>query len=112
MKRVVVAGLALAVGCFAPAASRSPSELMIGRAALALYDPPRDLGPLFPDVQLSGIFEVGERPWERLDERPDVVGERQRAILQVVSFRAQHSRALSIAECRINVEYIQFRFYA
>jgi len=57
MKRVVVAGLALAVGCFAPAASRSPSELMIGRAALALYDPPRDLGPLFPDVQLSGIFE-------------------------------------------------------
>jgi alpha,alpha-trehalase len=57
MRRVVVAGLALAVGCFAPAASRSPSELMIGRAALALYDPPRDLGPLFPDVQLSGIFE-------------------------------------------------------
>jgi alpha,alpha-trehalase len=52
------AALAFAAGCFAPTpASRSTATAVPGRASIAQYDPPRDLGPLFPDVQLSAIFE-------------------------------------------------------
>jgi alpha,alpha-trehalase len=50
-----IAAVALATGCFrsppAPAAGGQPQA-----AVLALYDPARDLGPLFADVQLAGIF--------------------------------------------------------
>jgi alpha,alpha-trehalase len=54
----LASALALAAGCVAPgAASRSAASPMVGRAVLALYDPPRDLGPLFQDVQLSAIFD-------------------------------------------------------
>jgi alpha,alpha-trehalase len=51
-----VSTLALAAGCIAPA-PRTTSTATLGRAALAQYDPPRDLGPLFQDVQLSPLFE-------------------------------------------------------
>jgi alpha,alpha-trehalase len=54
----LIAALAVAAGCVAPGAgSRAPSSSIAGRAVVAEYDPPRDLGPLFQDVQLSAIFE-------------------------------------------------------
>jgi alpha,alpha-trehalase len=43
-------GLALALGCRTVPSAPAPS------AAAARYDPSRDLGPLFPAVQLSGVF--------------------------------------------------------
>ena len=56
--RALAAALAFAAACFAPTpASRSTPTAVPGRASIAQYDPPRDLGPLFSDVQLSSIFE-------------------------------------------------------
>jgi alpha,alpha-trehalase len=53
---VGVAALVLAVGCqrSTPASTQSGQER---RASVDRYDPPRDLGPLFPAVQLAGVFE-------------------------------------------------------
>src|SRR5437773_3953484 len=53
----LIATLALGAGCFAPAPGSRSASPLAGRAVLTLYDPPRDLGPLFQDVQLSAIFE-------------------------------------------------------
>ena len=49
----VAAALALAAGCAPPRVANIERPA----AALGLYDPAHDLGPLFHDVQLSGIFE-------------------------------------------------------
>ena len=46
---------ALAAGCRADPSSRTSAALH--QPPVARYDPARDLGPLFHDVQLSGIFE-------------------------------------------------------
>jgi alpha,alpha-trehalase len=51
----VAAAVALTAGCWA-CAPATPATGLPGRAAAALYDPPRDLGALFQDVQLSDIF--------------------------------------------------------
>jgi alpha,alpha-trehalase len=55
--RSLAAALAVAAGCFA-AAPAVAQGLPAPRhaAAVALYQPARDLGPLFAAVQLSGIF--------------------------------------------------------
>ena len=45
--------MALAVAC---TATTSQTSSNLPQPAVALYDPARDLGPLFQDVQLSGIF--------------------------------------------------------
>lgn len=52
--RGVVSALVFAAGCWGPgpASSRLPAP-----SSAAWYDPVRDLGPLFQDVQLAGIFE-------------------------------------------------------
>lgn len=54
----VLAAAALAAGCWRPAAVpvEGPQAARRG-TAIGLYDPARDLGPLFHDVQLSSIFE-------------------------------------------------------
>jgi alpha,alpha-trehalase len=60
MRSVVAFVLAFVVagGCAAPApASRTASGTASERASISLYDPPRDLGPLFQDVELSSMFE-------------------------------------------------------
>ncbi len=51
---VFLSTIALASGCRpAPATGGAPVASL---AATALYDPPRDLGPLFHDVQLARVF--------------------------------------------------------
>ncbi len=51
----LVAALALAAGCRTATPSKTSTALQ-PPAAAARYDPARDLGRLFQDVQLSGIF--------------------------------------------------------
>jgi len=51
----VAAAVALTTGCGGRAPA-TPASGLPGRAAAALYDPARDLGALFHDVQLSDIF--------------------------------------------------------
>jgi alpha,alpha-trehalase len=50
-----VAALALATGCKAPTRDAALARQQ-ARGSLDRYDPVRDLGPLFKDVQLAGIF--------------------------------------------------------
>lgn len=50
------AALSLAVSCKVATPSRS-SDADRPRALVGVYDPPRDLGPLFERVQLAGIFD-------------------------------------------------------
>ena len=57
----LIAALALASGCATSApppavATAEPSAAAQQRAADALYDPSRDLGPLFHDVQMAAVF--------------------------------------------------------
>src|SRR5262245_16784133 len=52
-----VAALAFAAGCSGPAAQDAATVIQQQRQAPERYDPVRDLGGLFKDVQLSGIFE-------------------------------------------------------
>ena len=51
---VLVSAVVLAAGCWGRAAT--PQETQLPRST-GLYDPVRDLGPLFRDVQLAAIFE-------------------------------------------------------
>src|SRR5881396_2741270 len=51
----LLTALALAAGCRSGTPAR-PSGVVQLPASVARYDPARDLGPLFQDVQLSGIF--------------------------------------------------------
>lgn len=50
--------LALAAGCrmAAPPAPAAPVDVAVTRDVAALYEPSRDLGPLFHDVQTAGVF--------------------------------------------------------
>jgi alpha,alpha-trehalase len=50
-----VAAVALAVGCRTGTPAEGAGTIRAA-APVSLYDPARDLGPLFHDVQLSGIF--------------------------------------------------------
>jgi len=58
VKQACVVALALALGC-------RPSGHQAARQSY--YDPPRDLGPLFSDVELSGVFPDSK---EFVDARP------------------------------------------
>lgn len=51
----VVSLLAAAAGCSSPPATTSVNPFV--PAVAGVYDPVRDLGPLFHDVQVSGVFE-------------------------------------------------------
>src|SRR5213076_704806 len=51
----LVAAFTLAAGCRTGTSTR-PATALQPPASVARYDPARDLGPLFQDVQLSGIF--------------------------------------------------------
>ena len=52
----LVAGVALAAGCRTGAPRRASSAPPARPAPVSRYDPAHDLGPLFQDVQLSGVF--------------------------------------------------------
>src|SRR5881628_2785681 len=51
----LVAAFTLAAGCRTGTSTR-PATALQPPAGVARYDPAHDLGPLFQDVQLSGIF--------------------------------------------------------
>src|SRR5213083_196639 len=51
----LVAAFTLAAGCRTGTSTR-PATALQPPARVARYDPAHDLGPLFQDVQLSGIF--------------------------------------------------------
>ncbi len=76
----VAAVLGLAAGCRV-ATGGAAATVLPASATAGLYDPVRDLGPLFPDVQLSGIFEdsktfVDARP----RSAPRAIAERYTAV--------------------------------
>jgi len=52
----LLTALALAAGCRSGTPARASGVVVQLPASVARYDPARDLGPLFQDVQLSGIF--------------------------------------------------------
>jgi len=55
---VLAATSALAIACWPAPQGRLPAiEPSVERALAGRYDPSRDLGPLFQDVQLSGLFD-------------------------------------------------------
>jgi alpha,alpha-trehalase len=54
---VIAVALALAGGCVAPVAAPASTAQPAAAAAPARYDPSRDLGPLFHDVQTARLFE-------------------------------------------------------
>jgi len=55
---VYTAAWVLVVACFTPAGRATTGiEASLQRALAGRFDPPRDLGVLFHDVQMSGIFE-------------------------------------------------------
>lgn len=66
---LLAAPLALAAGCGTavspPADTRAPDV-----APAARYDPPRDLGPLFHDVQVAGVFPDSKTFVDAVPRRP------------------------------------------
>lgn len=57
--RRVTSGVAilLAIGCSGSAPTPTPASDSVGRAIAGAYDPVRELGPLFSDVQLASVFD-------------------------------------------------------
>ena len=51
----VLAMLVIATACGTPRSRGGPEDILVSAVA-GLYDPPRDLGPLFHDVQMAGVF--------------------------------------------------------
>ena len=53
----ILAGLVVAIAVAAGCSSGSPTPDVQTPNSRARYDPSRDLGPLFHDVQVSGLFK-------------------------------------------------------
>ena len=79
-----LAALAFATGC-KPSTSDSATAVQ-QRASVDRYDPARDLGPLFHDVQLAGVFEDSKT---FVDARPRSA---PAAIVEAICRRAQGER--------------------
>src|SRR5262245_62813343 len=80
--------LAAATGCRSAAPSNAAREQAVPVAAVARYDPSRDLGPLFQQVQLAGLFSDSKT---FVDARP------RQASAMIVQQYALQSRAAAFS---------------